>query len=423
MSKDQNPYLTANPFSKLFHSWISSLLSLRRKRPLEYSDRFDVLPDDQSEPWIDRLEKHLGLTRAFLAGMHIRCAYHGLIFRKSSSFQLRDVTFSARTGDLIIVIGSIASGKSSLLMTLLGEMKMIGGAVKLNRNARFRYVPQAHEIRVVSHNVSIDKESPNAILQILNHNQENQLASGTYSQLHQMCPEFKQWTQANTNNPRLDSSSASYTTGQLNSSPVPEFVTQLIGLPTSPETEKLLLPTTEKSVQKQTEEFKRVGSVSGRWSNAERIRYASKSTNVNCTIENHLPIRNMTMNAWFKKRDNYFYTLLGFVLLNIILLFLRTLLYFLSTHIAARTIHSQMFSSTLRAPIYFFDTNPIGRIINRCSKDISPIDEKLSETTYNFIEAFSNTASTISFIAYIQPVSLISLIFVGTILGRIRRFF
>ncbi|CAF1583696.1 unnamed protein product, partial [Rotaria magnacalcarata] len=341
----------------------------------------------------------------------------------SSSFQPRDVTFSARTGDLIIVIGSIASGKSSLLMTLLGEMKMIGGAVKLNRNARFRYVPQAHEIRVVSHNVSIDKESPNAILQILNHNQENQLASGTYSQLHQMCPEFKQWTQANTNNPRLDSSSASYTTGQLNSSPVPEFVTQLIGLPTSPETEKLLLPTTEKSVQKQTEEFKRVGSVSGRWSNAERIRYASKSTNVNCTIENHLPIRNMTMNAWFKKRDNYFYTLLGFVLLNIILLFLRTLLYFLSTHIAARTIHSQMFSSTLRAPIYFFDTNPIGRIINRCSKDISPIDEKLSETTYNFIEAFSNTASTISFIAYIQPVSLISLIFVGTILGRIRRFF
>ncbi|CAF3314691.1 unnamed protein product, partial [Rotaria socialis] len=61
---------------------------------------------------------------------------------ESSSFQLRNVTFSARTGELIIVIGSIASGKSSLLMTLLGEMKMIGGAVKLNRNARFCYVPQ-----------------------------------------------------------------------------------------------------------------------------------------------------------------------------------------------------------------------------------------------------------------------------------------
>ncbi|CAF4997393.1 unnamed protein product, partial [Rotaria magnacalcarata] len=37
--------------------------------------------------------------------------------------------------------------------------------------------------------------------------------------------------------------------------------------------------------------------------------------------------------------------------------------------------------------------------------------------------AFSNIASTISFIAYIQPVSLISLIFVGAILERIRRFF
>ncbi|CAF4225185.1 unnamed protein product [Rotaria socialis] len=453
---------------------------------------------------------------------------------------------------------------SSLLMTLLGEMKMIGGAMKLNRNARFCYVPQESWIfsDSIKENILFGMEfnekkfnesiyaagfdtdianfqygdstlvGDNGIIlsggqkarlslaralyrdediyllddplsavdvQVARHifekcilgrlrskmcilvthqiqflkyattilflDKGNQLASGTYSQLHQMCPEFKQWTQTNTNNPRLDSSSASDTASQLNSSPTPEFVTQFslfAGVPTSPETEKLLVPTTEKSVQKQTEEFKRIGSVSGsvylryiqaslwgvlgiaiifilfmgtsvltlftnwwlgRWSNAERIRYASKSTNVNCTIENHSPIRNMTMNAWFKKRDNYFYTLLGFVLLNIILLFLRTILYFLSTHIAARTIHNQMFSSILRAPVYFFDTNPIGRIINRCSKDISSIDEKLSETTYNFIEAFSNIASTISFIAYIQPVSLISLIFVGTILERIRRFF
>ncbi|CAF0920469.1 unnamed protein product [Rotaria sordida] len=813
MSTDQHPYLTASPFSKLFYSWVSSLLSLRRKRPLEYNDIYDVLPDDQSEPWIDRLEKaweneivlstklakkkqqpsliratwsiyryrygiigiylfiytmlrfiqpfvlarflrclvpcskksfaemicwaalnsvfpwlmftirHTGLSRGFLAGMHIRCAYHGLIFRKivrlsmgslgaqssgkiinmmtndvqtvehlvldghffwigtletivvlailwthvgftillamiytllvvsiqilcgkiiqiiwtkrvrqtdlriklmneivksihlvkmyvwerpfqlkvervrrketfyvilkslmisvkivngysfslifflivfgllwyrrapfntdfftiafvlisylrhtylhgfatscinlsqywvavqriqafltvdeynqskmiimqnefnnkdkltidiqnlssnweNSSFHLRDVTFSAQTGELIIIIGSIASGKSSLLMTLLGEMKMTSGTIKLNRNARFCYVPQESwifsgsikenilfgmEFNEKKFNESIyaagldtDLENfqygdstlvgDNGIIlsggqkarlslaralyrdediyllddplsavdvQVARHifekcilrnlrskvcilvthqiqflkyattivflDKGTQVASGTYAELYEMCPEFKQWTQTNTNNSRLDSLSTSEPTTPLNISALPDFITQLsllTGSSSSNETEKLLTQTVEKPVQKQSEESKHTGAVS-RWANAERIRYASKSTNDNCTVEDQSSIRNMTINEWYKKRDNYFYVLLG-------------------------------------------------RIINRFSKDISSIDEKLSEVTYNFTEAFSSIVSTISFIVFIQPLSLISLIFVGTILERIRRIF
>lgn len=33
-------------------------------------------------PWFMFTIRHMGLTRGFLAGMHLRCAYHGLIFRK-----------------------------------------------------------------------------------------------------------------------------------------------------------------------------------------------------------------------------------------------------------------------------------------------------------------------------------------------------
>ena len=77
--------------------------------------------------------------------------------------------------------------------------------------------------------------------------------------------------------------------------------------------------------------------------------------------------------------------------------------YFFSSHIAARTLHYQMFSSILRAPILFFDSTPIGvnrhlysvdeiillilgRIINRFSKDMLSVDDELSEATYSFNE-------------------------------------
>lgn len=48
---------------------------------------------------------------------------------------------------------------------------------------------------------------------------------------------------------------------------------------------------------------------------------------------------------------------------------------------ASRYLHHSMLHKILRAPVRFFDTTPIGRIVNRFSKDIQTIDGELMPST------------------------------------------
>ena len=43
------------------------------------------------------------------------------------------------------------------------------------------------------------------------------------------------------------------------------------------------------------------------------------------------------------------------------LITLRAVLHYLVCFAAARSLHSKMFRSILRAPVLFFDTNPVGK--------------------------------------------------------------
>ena len=45
--------------------------------------------------------------------------------------------------------------------------------------------------------------------------------------------------------------------------------------------------------------------------------------------------------------------------------------------IAGRSLHNDMLIRLLRAPMWYFDTTPLGRIVNRFSKDIDLIDNAI----------------------------------------------
>ncbi|EDV27211.1 uncharacterized protein TRIADDRAFT_54940 [Trichoplax adhaerens] len=53
---------------------------------------------------------------------------------------------------------------------------------------------------------------------------------------------------------------------------------------------------------------------------------------------------------------------------------------------SARIFHNRMLKSVLHAPIYFFDTNPVGRVLNRFSKDLNHMDNELPFTVLQVVQ-------------------------------------
>lgn len=45
---------------------------------------------------------------------------------------LKDLTFEVKRGELVAIVGAVGSGKSSLLLALLGEMEVTSSTVRLS---------------------------------------------------------------------------------------------------------------------------------------------------------------------------------------------------------------------------------------------------------------------------------------------------
>lgn len=73
---------------------------------------------------------------------------------------------------------------------------------------------------------------------------------------------------------------------------------------------------------------------------------------------------------------------------------------------AAKKLHDAMLNSILRAPMVFFHTNPLGRIINRFAKDIGDIDRSVAPFVSMFLGQVFQLISTFVLIGIVSTLSL-----------------
>ncbi|CAI5930137.1 unnamed protein product [Closterium sp. NIES-64] len=82
--------------------------------------------------------------------------------------------------------------------------------------------------------------------------------------------------------------------------------------------------------------------------------------------------------------------------------------YFLvfSSQRAAGRLHDAMLAAILRAPMSFFHTNPVGRLINRFTKDTADIDKNLAQYTSLCLGGIFQLLSTFALIGVLNTVAL-----------------
>lgn len=90
---------------------------------------------------------------------------------------------------------------------------------------------------------------------------------------------------------------------------------------------------------------------------------------------------------------------------------------------ASRVLHSKLLEAVLRAKFKFFDTTPLGQIMNRFSKDLQQIDQEVALVAGGVLQGILNLIAIITLISVITPGFLIAAFFLSCLYFCIGMFY
>lgn len=121
--------------AELIAQTVQVVVSNRRLKQFLVSEELD---DYVSKGPFAPKEPLKSLETIFECEIEVRDA--SMTWDRKSDPSLHDINLQAMKGDLIAIVGKVGSGKTSLLMSLLGEMEKLRGEVRVNGS--IAYVPQ-----------------------------------------------------------------------------------------------------------------------------------------------------------------------------------------------------------------------------------------------------------------------------------------
>ena len=102
--------------------------------------------------------------------------------------------------------------------------------------------------------------------------------------------------------------------------------------------------------------------------------------------------------------DSHNFHIYGALVCTALLLFItRVVLLFETLVNSSKRLHDKMTIAILKAPVLFYDTNPVGRIMNRFSGDIAVLDELLPYLFVDTVQIFLYSVGTVIFTSILNP--------------------
>ena len=86
-------------------------------------------------------------------------------------------------------------------------------------------------------------------------------------------------------------------------------------------------------------------------------------------------------------------------------------------------LHDKMVVAVLQAPVLFFDSNPVGRIMNRFSKDVGCMDEVLPKTFLRSVQVTLLLFASVIVPAVTNPWLLFLVVPIAVLAGLISRYY
>ncbi|XP_054167266.1 ATP-binding cassette sub-family C member 2-like [Oppia nitens] len=298
--------------------------------------------------------------------------YYSTILKK---YTLNNINLNITDGMFVVIVGSVGSGKSSLLSAIIGEMDRIDGTVNVRHGLQTAYVTQEAWIQNTSlkNNIlfgkTFDRELYDRVIDNCALRQDlSQLSGGDETEIGE-----KGVNLSGGQKQRLSLARAVYSGADLyilddplsavDSHVSQHIVTNILDSNTGILKNKTRILATNQLFVLPNADLIVV------------VKDAKRLCGLNIYINNWLTV--WTSNAT-SDNSSYYLLIFGLIIVAEIVCFIVCVFILsLITKRGSYQLHDQMLARIMHVSINFFDTTPMGRIINRFAKDMDILDTQL----------------------------------------------